>query len=511
MKRKKKWLIGLCVGFFVVGIVGMSFAMTRERTEFLKTKPYRGITIKVLSLKANISETAVHFAKQWNELTGGNCRVVSVPFAAFHQKVFMDLVTGRGEYDAFINGDWFYGDYFLPEKPYIISIEQFMDDPKYPEWDPESLLPALQTVYKWNGKWYGVPNDCDSHVMYYRRDILTNPEYQARFKTKYGYDLPAPPETVDQFLDVAEFFNGWDWDKDGKKDYGVTMHMRTGGQGMFHFISWAAAYVISPENARFWFNPETLDPLINSPGHVKALEDFVRLVKYGPPAMLGWDLGEAWDLALKGDAVLTFTWGDLGALAQDEKESVIKGKIGAAPMPGTMRAYDPIAKKWIEFDKPNRVGNVLGGSWHGVISRYSKHPEITYDFLSYMAEKDNAFWAFVRGYTGIDPGRTFAFLEPYGTADIKDYTEQGWHLDDVKPYTDAYYLNYTNPLQLPPMRISRADEYLRALDVAQARVAMGELAAKEALDDLHGVFQEITDRVGKDKQMRIFKEAMGLK
>ncbi len=42
----------------------------------------------------------------------------------------------------------------------------------------------------------------------------------------------------------------------------------------------------------FWFDPETMEPLINTPGHVKALEMLTELTKAGPSAMVGWELGK---------------------------------------------------------------------------------------------------------------------------------------------------------------------------------------------------------------------------
>ena len=52
---------------------------------------------------------------------------------------------------------------------------------------------------------------------------MENPEYQAKFKAKYGYDL-APPKAWKEVRDTAEFFNGWDWDGDGRKEYGAARY-----------------------------------------------------------------------------------------------------------------------------------------------------------------------------------------------------------------------------------------------------------------------------------------------
>lgn len=470
-----------------------------------------GDEVNILTLKSTVSQPLFHFGEIWEEERGRGTtvKVTEVPIESFHQKIFTDLVTGRGQYDAFLTASWYTGDYFAGDQ-YIYTLEQFMDDEEFPQWDPDTVLPAMKQLLTWDGNWVGVPNDNDGQVMYYRKDILNNEEYQADFEDEFGYPMPVPPQTVQQYLDVAEFFNGWDWDNDGSDDYGVSMHLKVGAQGMFHFMSWGAPYVVSPDNPRFWFDAETFEPLINSPGHVAALEDLMELVQYGPEGMISWTLGECWDLFLKGDAVLTYTWGDLGSLAQDEEESVVKGKLGVAEMPGTMRAYDAVDGGWVEFDEPNKVGNTTGGSWHGVISTLSDAPRATYDYLSFMAIEENAFWNFTRGWTGVDPGRTFAFLEPYGTASVQDYVEQDWNAEDVTEYTNAFYLNFSNELQLPYLMIPGANNYWRAMDVQLNEALSGQKSAQEALDLTYENFQKITDRNGREQQHQLFLESLGL-
>ena len=64
----------------------------------------------------------------------------------------------------------------------------------------------------WGDVGYGVLNDADGQVLYYRRDILNDPKWQAAFKQAMGYDLPVPPKTWQQLLDISRFFAGKNWD-----------------------------------------------------------------------------------------------------------------------------------------------------------------------------------------------------------------------------------------------------------------------------------------------------------
>jgi multiple sugar transport system substrate-binding protein len=354
-----------------------------------------------------------------------------------------------------------------------------------------------------------VANDGDGQALYYRTDVLNDPKWQAEFKKEVGYDLPVPPKTWDQFRDVAKFFNGKDFNGNGKPGNGLTMHLKVGGQGMFHFMSMSAPFVVSKDQPKlYWFDPKDMKPLINSPGHVKALTQLAELVKYGPEAMLGWSLGESWDYFLKGDAVLTFTWGDLGALAQQEG-SQVRGKIGTAPMPGTTEWYSFEKSDFVKSDQPNIVGNTTGGSWSGVISKFSKSPEAAYYLLALMAAEPKAYVYSQRGWDGVDPGRTFDFVAPHGTAKIEDYVAAGWDKADAEMYTNAYYDVFSNPVQLPYLRIPGTFEYWTALDVHLSEAVTGAKTAQQALDETAAEFDAITDRLGREDQLDSNKASLG--
>ena len=83
---------------------------------------------------------------------------------------------------------------------------------------------------------------------------------------------------------------------------------QVGQQGMFHFMSFSAPFVIGPENPKlYWFDPEDMTPLINSAGHVAALNKLIEITKFGPEAMFGWFLPEGWSYFLAGRAAMTGT------------------------------------------------------------------------------------------------------------------------------------------------------------------------------------------------------------
>ena len=206
----------------------------------------------------------------------------------------------------------------------------------------------------------------------------------------------------------------------------------------------------------YWFDPTDMTPLINSPGHVKALEFLQELHKTGPAAQVGWSLGEAWDYFLRGKSVFVFSWGDVGALCQDTARSKIQGDCASAVLPSSTEYWDHQNQTWVKNDNPQLVGNTTGGSWHGVVSSFSDQPEAAYSFLSLMAIKPVSKWLATFGWDGVDPGYSYQMLEPVGEAKIEDYVKAGWDEADVKDYLKAYSDNFNAPTILTYLRIEGA-------------------------------------------------------
>jgi multiple sugar transport system substrate-binding protein len=470
--------------------------------------PFAGQTVTVLSVAGPaISGVLLEMKDEFEAATGAKLELVRVRHEELFTNVMSDLTNRTAKYDASIGAAFWLGE--LVARDYVLSYDRFYDDPRFPKWDIEDVLPAPRNLLFYAGKKYMVANDHDGQVMYYRRDLLADPQHQAAFKQRYGYALGVP-ETWDQFRDVAEYFNGKDLNGDGVPDHGLVLPLAAGAQGMFHFMSFSAPFVIGPDNPNlYWFDPQTMKPLLETPGHVQALKSMVDLVRFGPKEMLSWDLGKGWDHFLAGRAALTITWADLGALAQ-AKGSKIRGKIGTAELPGTHAYYSIAQHQWVATQQLNRVGNTNGSSWAGMISKDSKSPEATYFLLALMATKEKSAVYAARGWDGIDPGRYSHFLPPDGTAKIEAYLKAGWDEADIRDYLQAYFQNFSNKQQFPYLRIPGAYSYWNALDLHLAEAAAGQLSPEAALKATAVDFEEITIRLGREQQGRAYRESLGL-
>ena len=468
--------------------------------------PFAGQTVTVITgTGPAISGPVLELKDEFEAATGATLKIAGFRYEELFANFMSDMTNRTGKYDAAIAAAFWLGE--LVAGGYILPYDKYYNDPRFPKWDIDEVLPGPRSLLSYAGQKYMVANDHDGQVMYYRRDLLADPQHQAAFKQKYGYALGVP-ETWEQFRDVAEYFNGKDLNGDGVPDHGLVLSLAAGAQGMFHFMSFSAPFVIGPDNPKlYWFDPQTMKPLLESPGHVRALKALVDLVPFGPKEMLGWDLGSGWDYFLAGRAALTFTWGDLGGLAQQEG-SKVKGRIGSAPMPGTHAYYSIAQRQWVKTEQLNLVGNTTGSSWAGVISKDFKAPEATYYLLALMATKEKSIVYGVRGWDGIDLGRYFHFLPPDGSAEIEAYLKGGWDEADIRDYSQAYFKNFSNKLQFPYLRIPGAYSYWLALDLHLAEAAAGQLSPEAALKATAVDFEEITIRLGREQQGRAYRDSL---
>lgn len=484
-------------------------------------QPFEGSEITVLTLdsgpKGGISGPLMAFRPVWEELTGGKVDVALVPITDLYAKMMLDLRQGTGLYDGIIVGAFFYGD--LVGGNFMIPIDDYLESDEHPQWSYDVMPASLKNLHTWQDVGYGVLNDADGQVLYYRRDMLEDAEHQAAFKAEKGYDMPVPPKTWQQLLDIAQYFSGKNWDaNDEDPDSGMVLHLKVGEQGHYHFQSLSAPFAITPgdevtqhENV-YWFDPTDMTPLINSPGHVAALEFLQELHKTGPEAQVGWSLGEAWDYFLRGKSIFVFSWGDVGSLCQDESRSKIKGVCASSILPSSDKYWDHANAAWVENTDPQPVGNTTGGSWHGVISAFSEDPDATYSYLSLMAVKEVSMWSAQNGWTGVDPGYSYQMLEADGgEATVDDYVAAGWDANDVESYTKAYFETFNAPTMLTYLRIEGAPEYWDIMDKNLSAAMSGEKTAQQALDETAAAWEEITDRLGRDTILQQYQDAIGFK
>ena len=449
---------------------------------------------------------------EFEAATGARVTIVADPIGEAFPRLLEDAATGSNRFDAAMIGMWWLGE--LVAGDYILPYDEFYadDSGRFPSFDVEDELPGMRALRQYNGQLYVVPYDADGQCLYYRRDLLTDQAHMDAYKSETGNDL-AVPRTWDELKAIAGYFNGKPLGGDAGEGNGISMHLKVGGQGMFHFMSLSAPFVIGPENKNlYWFNPENMDPLVESEGHRRAMETYLELVQYGPQAMAAWALGEAWDYFLRGNAVFTYSWGDVAPLAV-ERNAFVKGRIGTSQLPGTLAYVNPLSGEEYQTTEPNLVGNTTGGSWAGVIMKASENADLAYYWLALMATEEKQQYYAAVGTDGVDPGRLSQMppdVVEGGTGSIDAYVAQGWNPEDANEYVRAYYDNFQNPNQLPFLRIPGTFDYWTQMDVRLSETLTSDVTPQDALAQMAQDFRDINDRLGVEEQLEIYRGSLGL-
>ena len=370
------------------------------------------------------------------------------------------------------------------------------------EWD--DVMPMFKdALHHWNGKTYGVPIDGDTHHLNWREDAFTNPEVQAKYKAEFGADLKPPP-TWDDYYQIAKFFQGWDWDKRGKPNFGVVETMgRSGGWSTYFYLSHASPYVKHPEDPAFHFDPDTMKPRINSPGFVKALEDMVKSLEVGPPGMSNFTVGETLGFFIGGQGAMENWWSDVGSQSITNKDTVVKNKLGFGLTPGAKEVYNHKTKAWEKAATGvNYAPYLAWGGWGFWVMKSSKNPDVAFDVLTFLANKENSMWD-VLNPTGLNPWRKSHF-------EVDPWVKTGFTKEGATSYLKASSDSYDHKNRAWDLRIPSTGEYYDTLESEITKAYAKQIPPQQALDNAAALWEKITDRLGRPKQMEYYKASLNL-
>ena len=184
-------------------------------------------------------------------------------------------------------------------------------------------------------------------MVYYRSDLLAK-------------DGLKPPATWDDYLSIAQKYNGQDLNGDGQPDYGSCIAKKKGAQSYWWIINIAAGLLQSKGTGQgAFFDTTNMNPLLGkNDAMTLALQTYAKTGTFGPPDELNMDVGGSRGLFTTGRCALTMDWGDVGTLAPG---TYAQDKTGASITPGWKQVLDRSTGKLVPCDAttcPNAVDGV---------------------------------------------------------------------------------------------------------------------------------------------------------
>lgn len=494
-----RFSLGFMLVLFLVGLAGCERnkgASDDSPSAVKHSKPFEGesIVLIVPTLEARLIRGPIlDEVEAFEKETGGKVRVVTPSWNETIEKIDQSLKDPNLKYDIFVvismwNGTLL-GNNHIEPIPEAIKKEIDWDD----------VLPIYRnTVLSWNGKAYGLPYDGDCINLYYRKDIFDKPEYKAAFSKRYGYPL-APPKTWKAFRDIAEFFNGWDWDGDGKVEYGMAGLRVKDDISMLQFFAQAGAYAKYPDDKAYYFDPETMKPRINNPAFVRALSDYVNFMKFGPPGMASFAGHDVRNSFASGEVAMALDWADMGIFVANSPVSIIKDKVGYAQIPGSDTVYNAHTHKW---EKRHNDVSSISGNWMFLVNKDSKHKDLAFAFAAHMTSKEMTKKLTATNGTAVNPSRYSHFNDP------ASWEQAGFSTASAKAYLDEITVSLSNPNVVYDITIPGAGEYYQAIDEYAYKAVKGEMTPQAAMDHAAHSWEQITDDLGREKQIVFYKSSL---
>lgn len=464
---------------------------------------FEGVAVNIITFTGpQIAEPLQRRAPDFERLTGAKVNVITVPFSDLYQKILTDLSTGTNSYDGFVFAPQWMGDYVAGG--YLEDLTDRVKGDTALEWD--NIGPFFRDFSAtYQGKVYSIPLDGDFQMVYYRKDL-------------FDQNGDKPPQTWDDYIALAQKYQGKDLNGDGKADYGSCIAMKRSAQSYWMFISIAASFFQSQGTGQgaFFDQDNNLQPLFApNEGMSKALDIYQTLSKLGPADQLNLDVGDTRGLFTGGRCALSLDWGDIGPLSVDPSQSKVINQAGSIILPGTTQVLDRKTGKLVACDKTtcpyadangvNHAPFAAFGGWSGAINHASQNKDAAYAFLSFMSQPAQSDVDVTIGRTGFNPYRKSHFTN------LSPWQHSGMSEDMAKDYLGAIQASLDSPNMVLDLRVPQNQSYEQViLDQALAQFLAGEINKDKAMQQIADGWNSKTDELGRDKQLAAYQASLGV-
>lgn len=360
------------------------------------------------------------------------------------------------------------------------------------------IVPALsEQVSKYGNDRMALPYGGSALVLAYRREAFERkPNREAAVKAKLALE---PPKTWPELDELARFFQGRDWDGDGKPDFGIALALGVDpeGVGVGSFLARAAAVGQHRDQYSFLFDSDSLEPRIASPPFVQSLSHMAALKDCGPPGMEKFDAPAAREAFRKGNVAMLIDRAERVAAWSGGKA------IGVARLPGSDRVYDP-ARRVEETVSPANQPSYLpnGGGWLIGVARSAtgRHHDAALDFAMYLTSPEIASSLRADASVPVLPFRASrlgaGITDPESAPGVES-----------RQWSEAVSRTLNSERVVPGLRIPQASDYLADLDKARAAAALGQ-PAQEALEGAGKAWSERNRALGLERQLWHYRRSL---
>ncbi|MEO1091259.1 MAG: sugar ABC transporter substrate-binding protein [Pseudomonadota bacterium] len=442
------------------------------------------------------------FLKPWEAYTGAKISWIDLAQADYNARLQQSIATGTVDFDIVEMGAPFEGDVcgkgLASEMPDWVRSLIEMDD----------YVGYLQApVGTWDGKTYRVSIDGDCHNFNYRKDLFEDEELTEAWVTGGNEGPWGVPTTWQQVQAVTKFLKGRSFQ--GAPAYGYLDPLKGwGGFGFYFLGSRATAYAKHPDDPAWLFDPDTMKPRINNPAWVRAIQDVLDTLDAQPPDQINADPGTTgFQQFLAGTGSMLSWWGDIGSSARTSDGSVVGDVIGFSILPGSDDVFNAKTGQWDVLPTgPNYAPNMAYIGWGiYVMARVdgdAKKQKAAWSAAAHLGGKDISLWCSAYP-SGFQPYRNSHFY-------VEEWTEAGYDQAFIEDYLTSEADSYNHPNAAIEPRIPGIFQYYSIAEDELAKIYAGQFSAQQGADNIAAEWEKITDQIGRDNQIALYKASLGL-
>nr|WP_064250314.1 hypothetical protein [Rhizobium leguminosarum]OAP89406.1 sugar ABC transporter substrate-binding protein [Rhizobium leguminosarum] len=470
----------------------------------VKQGEFAGVQLSFMGLNNQNLHNVIFrgFLKSWEDYTGAKISWIDLAQADYNPRLQQAIATGTVDFDILEMGAPFEGDVcgkgLASEMPDWVKAQIDMDD--YVDY-------LKAPVGTWDGKTYRISVDGDCHNFNYRADYFTDADLAKAWKDEGHKGEWGVPRTWQKVQEVTKFLKGKTIG--GMEAIGYLDAPKAwGGFGFYFLGSRATAYAKHPHDKAWLFDVDTMKPRINNPAWVRAIQDVIDALPSESGDQLNADPGTtAFQQFLAGTGSMVSWWGDVGSGARTSDTSVIGDTVAFDILPGSDDVYNSKTGQWDKLPSgPNHAPNMAYLGW-GVyvmarVDSDEKKKKAAWSAAAHLGGKDLALW--MAAYpSGFQCYRKSQF-------DTKEWVEAGYDEAFISNYLASQSNSYNHPNAAIEPRIPGIFQYYSVAEDELAKVFAGQMTAQKGADAIAVAWENITDQLGRDKQIALYKASLGV-
>jgi multiple sugar transport system substrate-binding protein len=241
---------------------------------------------------------------------------------------------------------------------------------------------------------------------------------------------------------------------------------------------------------------------------VRAIQDVIDALPSEPADQLNADPNTTgFSQFLGGTGSMVTWWGDVGSNAKTNDSSVVGDVCGFSILPGSDDVYNSKGGQWEKLASgPNYAPNMAYIGW-GIyvmarVDSDSKKQKAAWSAAAHLGGKDISLWTAAYP-SGFQPYRNSHFNVP-------EWVAAGYDEAFIKSYLDSEANSYNHPNAAIEPRIPGIFQYYSVAEDELNKIWSGGSDAQSGADRIAAAWEKITDEIGRDKQVALYKASLGL-